>query len=151
MYCEVCVARMLDSCSVSALVNSSSSSLKVEEPLFLLAPDRHLHVRDQGIFFVSRARENASQRVVIFLRNRIVLVVVAAGAGYGEAQQATRDGVDAFVALIRASLHRLCLIPQPRAAAQERGCRQCILEDSFRRSDLRPVASAQICRTEDRR
>ncbi len=53
---------------------------------------------DQGqIFRLGRAGKDAVQRVVIFGRDRIVLGVVTAGAGDGQAHEAATDHVDAVV------------------------------------------------------
>ncbi len=46
-------------------------------------------------------------------------MVVAAGAGDGEAEEATGDSVDALVAFVGAALDRLGLIPDPGGAAEE--------------------------------
>src|SRR5947209_6815645 len=48
----------------------------------------------------ARAGEDAGQGIVIFGRDRIVLVVVAAGAGNGEREQAATDDIDAIFPLL---------------------------------------------------
>jgi hypothetical protein len=105
--------------------------LKVEEPLLLLTPGRDPNLRHKGILSVGRTREDTRERVIVFLGNRIVLVVVAAGTSYGQPQQATRDSVDAFVALIRAALNRLRLVPEPRAATEESSARKRVTNIFF--------------------
>ena len=49
-----------------------------------------------------RVVEDAGERVVVVLRNRIVLVIVAAGATHGQSQEAASDHVDSIVTLIGA-------------------------------------------------
>ena len=54
---------------------------------------------------VARAGEDAAQRVIILLRDRIVLVIVAARARDGEAQEAAGERVDFVVAFVGARLN----------------------------------------------
>src|SRR5206468_568623 len=67
---------------------------------------------------VVRAGEHARQAVVIPRRNRVVLVVVAAGARDGQAQEAARHRVDAVVDLVE--LLGVAVVDRPRRAKAER-------------------------------
>ena len=52
------------------------------------------------VFLVGRAREDPRQCIVILLRDRVELVVMAAGAGDGQAEEAAAEGIDAIVVLV---------------------------------------------------
>jgi hypothetical protein len=56
--------------------------------------------RRQGSFKIFRAGEDAGQRVVVLGRNRVELVVVAAGTRDGQPQKTPREGVDPVIQLI---------------------------------------------------
>ena len=53
-----------------------------------------------GLLNIVGAGEHAGQGVVVVRRDRVELVVVAAGAGDGQAEQAAADRVDAVVPLV---------------------------------------------------
>src|SRR5262249_57571871 len=57
-------------------------------------------LRHQRIFGVRRIEEYAGERVVVLRGDRVVLVIVAAGAADGQAEEAARDDVDAIVTLV---------------------------------------------------
>ena len=68
------------------------------------------------ILVIRGIQEDAGQRVVVGGGNRIVLVIVAAGARYRQSQKTARDHVDTVVARIRNALRfvdadRLILAP----------------------------------------
>ena len=89
--------------------------------LTLLFVEDNFRVGNEVVFLVSGAGEDAAERVVVFAEDGVVLVIVAAGAGDGQAQETAGDGVDALVALVGAALNRLGLIPNPGSAAEEAG------------------------------
>ena len=69
-------------------------------------------------------QEDAGERVVVGLRNGIVLVVVAARAGHGEAEETAGDHIDAVVALVGAGYFHRTVVVIPGAEAEEAGGRQ---------------------------
>ena len=63
---------------------------------------RGLLARRDGDHGVLCGSDDAGQRIVVERGNRIELVIVAAGAAYGEAQEGPGQGVDPIVPLLRA-------------------------------------------------
>src|SRR5262249_13387107 len=64
----------------------------------------HFRLGDEWVFGVARRREYAAESVVVLLRDRVVLVVVAARARHRESEKALREGVDLVVAFGGAGL-----------------------------------------------
>ena len=54
--------------------------------------------------------EDTCERIVVLLRDRIELVIVAAGAGNRQAQEATSQGVDAIVEFIGSGFSRVGIL-----------------------------------------
>ena len=98
-------------------------------------------LRGQRIFVIRRVQEDAGQRVVVLGRNRIVLVIVAAGAADGQAEEAARHDVDAIVALVGAGDLDRAVVVEPRARG--RGSRAPAA--SARASPRRPSRSPASC------
>ena len=69
------------------------------------------------VLLVDGVKKYAGQAVVIGLWNRIVLVIMAAGALHSQAEETARDHVDAVVALIGAGhfIGPVVVIPGPEA------------------------------------
>ena len=65
-----------------------------------------------------RAREHAIETVIVAHRDRVVLVVVTAGAGNGQSQESARHGIDLIVDLIMR-----VVVEQP-PEREEAECRQ---------------------------
>ncbi len=74
-------------------------------------------LRCARILFIHGVVEDAGKRVVIGLRNGIVLVIVAAGAGDSQAHEAAGYGIDAVMPLISAGdfVRAVVVIPGPEA------------------------------------
>lgn len=74
--------------------------------------------RNEWVFFVGAAGEDAGKGVIVFLSKGIVLMIVATGAGKGYAQHAATDHVDAIMTFVGAGLRRLgdAVIPGPKAS-----------------------------------
>ncbi len=79
-------------------------------------------LRRQRVLVVLGVQEHAGQRVVVLGGNGIVLVVVAAGAAHGEAQEAAAHRVHAVVALVGVGdLDRaVVVVPRPQPQEPER-------------------------------
>ena len=54
--------------------------------------------------------EDTCERIIVLLRDRIELVIVAAGAGNRQAQEATSQGVDAIVEFIGSGFSRVGIL-----------------------------------------
>ena len=54
--------------------------------------------------------EDTCERIIVLLRDRIELVIVAAGAGNRQAQEATSQGVDAIVEFIGSGFGRVGIL-----------------------------------------
>ena len=81
-------------------------------------------LRRGRVLFVRRVVENPGKGVVIGLRNRVVLVIVAAGAANGQAHEPARNDVDAVVPFVGASDFKSAVVVVPRPKAEEAGGRQ---------------------------
>jgi hypothetical protein len=79
----------------------------------------HLLFGGERVLFVGGAGEDAAEGVVVALGDGIVLVIVAAGAGGGDAEEAAGDHVDAIVAFVGAGLGRLGDAVVPGAEAEQ--------------------------------
>ena len=73
----------------------------------------------QRVFVILRTGEDSGERVVIFRAYGVVLMVVAAGASDGEAEEATADHVHAIMAFVGAGLRWLRDTEVPRAQPEE--------------------------------
>ena len=51
--------------------------------------------------------EDTRERIIVLLGDRIELVIVAAGAGNGQAQEASSQGVDTIVEFIGSGFRRV--------------------------------------------
>src|SRR5206468_11909836 len=65
---------------------------------------------EEGAVVSVRRKKNARQSVVVLLRDRIELVVVAAGARGGDAEQTLRNRVNLFVGQVQRKLPRVRLV-----------------------------------------
>ena len=76
----------------------------------------HLFFVHQRILGGLRRKEDGLHAVVIFLRYRIELVIVATCAAYGEAQECIRCGGDQIVQIIhpRLFVFQVVLEPEPQ-------------------------------------
>src|SRR2546429_510823 len=83
----------------------------------------HYLGRHQGILSVHSTSHYAVQRVVVFGRDRIVLVIVASSAGYGQPQEATSRGIDSVKTLVSACLRRISSSVVPQTQAEKAGSR----------------------------
>ena len=78
------------------------------------------------ILVVGGVQEDAGERVVVGLRNGIVLMIVAARAGDGESEEAAGNHVDAVVTFIGAGHFDGAVVVIPGAEAEEAGGRQVL-------------------------
>ena len=74
------------------------------------------------ILVIRGIQEDARERVVIGLRNGIVLMIVTARARHGEAEKAASDHVDTVVPFIGAGDFHRAVVVIPGAQAEEAGC-----------------------------
>ena len=54
--------------------------------------------------------EDTCERIIVLLRDRIELVIVAAGAGNRQAQESTSQGVDTIVEFIGSGFSRVGIL-----------------------------------------
>ena len=90
---------------------------------------------------VDRVVENAGQSVVVGLWNGIVLVVVAARACDGQAEEASGNDVDAIVTFIGSRDFNGAVVVVPRTETEEARSRSRLVADGFIHHvarDLRP-------------
>ena len=80
---------------------------------------------------IGGVEEDAGERVVVGLRNGIVLMIVAARAGDGKTEEAAGNYVDAIVAFVGAGYFDGAVVVIPGAEAEETGCRQCLIARLF--------------------
>src|SRR6185369_4456444 len=73
-----------------------------------------------------RAFEDAAQRIIISRRNRIELVIVAAGAGDGQAEECLAEDVDAAVHLFGADLAQVGRSIPLLAQSEQSGPDRCL-------------------------
>ena len=106
---------------VAAFSRSASLALEVASALSPRGRRRAISGQLGGL---DRAGEDAVERVIVLGRDRVELVVVAAGAGDGQAEQAAGDDVDPVVDDL------VLVVEEPPADGQEpqrrqrRGCRR---------------------------
>ena len=86
-------------------------------------------LRRSRIFLVNGVVEDAGQSVVVGLRNRIVLMIVAAGARNRETQEPAGDRIHAVVPLIGARNLIRAIVVIPRAETEEAGAGQHLIPD----------------------
>src|SRR5207253_2639366 len=76
---------------------------------------------EKGAVVGIRGEKNAGESVVVLLRDRIELMIVAAGACGGDAEESLRDGIDLFVGEIERELSRVRLVNALRPDRQKPG------------------------------
>ncbi len=76
-------------------------------------------LRGPGVLVVLRVEEHAGERVVVLGRDRVVLVVVAARAPDGQAEQAAADHVHAVVSLVGVRDLDSAVVVVPRTETQK--------------------------------
>ena len=122
MYFDDWNASVSASCCASMLVNSASISRFCLSCFLLRLVLLDDGLRRERILVVFGVEEDAGERVVVLGRNRVVLVVVTAGAADGQAEHAAADGIDAIVALVgvRDLDGAVVVVPRPEAEEAQR-------------------------------
>ena len=109
-------ARQLVALGAQVLVETLLQA--VDELLFLLVGLGFVLFRNR-IFVIVGVVEDAGEGIVVVRADGVVLVVVAAGAAHGEAQEPARRDVDAVVALVGARHRRIGDVVVPGTAPEK--------------------------------